>query len=247
MNSYVVAVAEGLADRVDGVNSAVSRVKRVYAVVRRAARVSGNSLVDDILRDTSVRADLNRESACGMHHKRDVDTVEISAVQKFALAAEVLDDTLFAKLASVSYLKQLLCGNYREAYSARELRDHALILQRRRNSEHSRALRVVSAGVYRARGLVCRRVRGADDRVKLGKHHYLRSFPAGVYHGIKSGYSVRKCQLVAKLAEFLFHIRRGLELLVARLGIIPDIFLGFKYEISVFFYDTVNVFHFLFS
>ena len=97
-----------------------------------------------------------------MYHKRNIDVVEVSAVEKFTFPAKILDLALRLKLTAVFYFKKLLGGYSAELDFSREIVEHTGLLERRRDTDERRALRIVTAGMHCARFLVRFRVIRAD-------------------------------------------------------------------------------------
>ena len=105
-----VSLLKGFANCIYGRKTEVCRVKRVYAIPGRAACVGRNALVNVSFCNTTDSADIRSKifAACGMHHKCDVNAVEITAMQKFRFAAEIADSTFGDELLAVFDFNKLL-------------------------------------------------------------------------------------------------------------------------------------------
>ena len=178
-----------------------------------------------------------------MYHKCDINVIEISAVKEFALAAEILYLALSFELASVFDFKQLLCRDCAELDLAGKSVKHSGLLERCRNTDECRALRIVTAGMHRARLGVSFGVGGADYRIKLAENKQGRPLFPGIESGVKAGNAFGTDDVVAEVGENLFHICGGLKFLVSRFGVRPYVALGIEDQLSVLFYCCRNFIH----
>ena len=99
MEADVLAVHEGLADGVDGIQSAGGRIERILSGFRRTAGMGGHALEGDILGDTAVAAladgqGLSLGKLSGMDHHGHVNAVKVASGNKFHLSAEIPDHAL---------------------------------------------------------------------------------------------------------------------------------------------------------
>ena len=141
-----------------------------------------------------------------MDHKRNINSVKISAAEKFALSAHIFDLTLLYKVISVFDLKQLLCGNGAKTDLSAELFKHLRACQGSGNAEKCGALRVVPAGVNGTRYGVAFGMSGADDGIQLAQDQHLGAGTARVQYGVEAGDVLGLHQRVAQSLEGICHI-----------------------------------------
>ena len=246
METDIIRLPEGLSQRVGRVEAAGSGIQRIVSAPGGAAGMGSHAFIHDALGDTADCNLVDIGFTGGVYHKRNINTVKITAIQEFALAAEIFDLSLLFQLGTVFDLQQLLCRYSAQADSAAKLIQDTGHLEGGRDTEQSRTLGVVAAGVNSTCHGVGIRMCGTNDRVQLTEDHDLGTLSAGIQHGIKAGDTVRHSQFIAQRTELLGHIRRGLDLAITRLGMRPDPTLGSKNQLSVLFNGVYNVLHNIF-
>jgi len=118
MEADHILIGEGLSKVVAGLKTEHRRVLSVYAAGRSAARVGGFALIANSLCKAAVIAPAAGKSklavgaeGCAVHHKGNINIIEIAPVHEFDLAAHIADNAFFAQLFAESELYHFLCRN----------------------------------------------------------------------------------------------------------------------------------------
>ena len=248
MHADDIRLTEGFADGIDRIQAAVSSIQRVAPIPRRSARMCGNALVNDALGYTAHRTLLHgRYFDRGMHHKGQINAVKQTAGQEFRLAAKIPDLAFRAKLTAVLDFQQFLRRNSTQADSAAQAIQRAGFFQGSRYADQRGALRIVAAGVNRARYRVRLGMVGADDGVQFAQNQQFGARTAGINAGDKTGQIFRTFQFIAQSGEDVLHVLRGFFLTITGFGMLPDIAFRFQDQIAVLVHRIHQVLHFRFS
>ena len=240
----MVVVGKGFAQSVDCVKRQRCRIQRVYTVLRTAACVRSHTVVHKSFLNVAVAACMHVKqifhAGSGVEHKRHVHAVEVSAVQKFVLAAVILYYALSAQRFAEVRLNFFLSRHGAQTDGTAKTVQHVRFLQRKRDTHHCRALSMVSAGmgvaVYRF-GMI-----GHVQRVQLAQNKHLRPRSARVDVGVKPGNVARLVQCVTDVFKDIFKVCRRLPLGVARFGMFPDVAFRSKNFVAMRFYRAFNKF-----